>query len=159
MDHLTNALDLLSQPGLLIRENVIHYANAAARGMLFREGEDIRPFLADRETPDFTEGVWFLQVQLGTQAFPATLTRRSDCDVLVLENIQESQLQAMALVSREVRGILEPMLNAADDLFSKFAGNPDPEVQQQMALMNKQLFQLLRLQLGAAVNVDGDLLL
>ena len=156
MEHLTNALDLLSQPGLLIRENVIHYANAAARGMLFREGDDIRPFLADQETPDFTEGAWFLQIQVGNQLLPATLTRRSDCDVLVLENTQESQLQAMALVSRQVRGILEPMMNAADELFSKFAQDSDPEVQQQMALMNKQLFQLLRLSgnlsLGNAVS-------
>lgn len=51
----------------------------------------------------------------------------------------------MALVSREFRGILEPMLNASDALFAKLAQSPDPETQAQMALMNKQLFQLLRL--------------
>mgnify|MGYP003292073931 CR=1 FL=1 len=149
MEHLTNALDLLSQPGLLIRNNVICYANAAAQGMLLREGESILTLLADT-LPEFQEGAAYLQLQLGNQRIPASLTRLPQGDVLVVETRQE-QLQAMALVSRELRGILEPLLNAADQLFSRISTS-DPEAQAQMALMNKQLFQLLRMAGNLSMN-------
>ena len=65
---------------------------------------------------------------------------------------RQEQLQAMALVSREMRGILEPLLNAADQLFSKIAPTSDPEAQEQMARMNKQLFQLLRMAGNLSMN-------
>ena len=152
MEHLTNALDLLSQPGLLIRDNVIYYANAAARGMLLREGESVLPLLGEA-LPDFREGAAYLQLQLGKQRIPASLTRLPQGDVLVADTQQE-QLQAMALVSRELRGILEPLMNTADRLFSKIALSPDPEAREQMALMNKQLFQLLRMAGNLSMNVS-----
>ena len=144
-DHPTPAgmLDLLIQPGFCVKENRITSLNAAARGLLFAPGQDIRDLLETglEEYRDYTGGCLYLQLRHMGNAFGASVCRMGDTDVFVLEPGSGNQaLQTLALASMELRQPLHGIMIAADKLQTS-----DDASAQQLARLNRSVYQLHRI--------------
>ncbi len=151
MDREPNALgilDLMVSPGFCVTEQKIIKCNAAALGLLLQEGMEIAPLLAtgQAEYAEFDGGCLYLMLDvLGVQV-GASVTRMGAYDVFILdEQPAQAELQAMALAAQELREPLAGIMTTADRLFPMSALQDDPALREQVARMNRGLYQLLRI--------------
>ena len=141
-------LDLMVSPGFCVKEGKIEKCNASALGLLLREGTDIASLLATgaSEYAEFDHGCLHLMLDVFGAKVGASVTRMGRWDIFILEEESEQvELQAIALSARELREPLTGILLAADRLFPMTAVQEDPAMQEQMARMNRGLYQLLRI--------------
>lgn len=140
-------LDLMVRPGFCVKDNVISKVNQAAQTYLLAPGMDVRELLLTGvdEYAEFREGCLYLTLSLSGHSCGASVTRMEDFDVFLLEQDQDqSELQAMALAARELREPLTSVMTTADRLFPLTALQDDPETVEQVARLNRGLFQMLR---------------
>lgn len=141
-------LDLMVRPGFCVKAGKIVKCNASALGILLREGMEITPMLSTgkAEYEEFSDGCLYLMLDVSGVQVGASVTRVGDCDIFILEEeAEQSQLQAMALAARELREPLTGIMAAADRLFPLASEQDDPALRQQVARMNRGLYQLLRI--------------
>ena len=141
-------LDLMVRPGFCVKDGKILKCNASALGILLREGMEILPMLAtgEAEYAEFEQGCLYLMLNISGVKVGASVTRMGDCDIFILEeDSEQAQLQAMALAARELREPLSSILATADRLFPMAAAQDDPAMREQVARMNRGLYQLLRI--------------
>lgn len=141
-------LDLMVSPGFCVTEQKIVKCNAAALGLLIREGMEIAPLLAtgQAEYAEFTGGCLHLMLDVFGVQVGASITRQGEYDVFVVdEQPDHVHLQAMALAARELREPLAGIMTTADRLFPMTALQDDPALREQVARMNRGLYQLLRI--------------
>lgn len=142
---MLDLLDMMVQPVFCVKENTIIRANAAAQQLFLRVGEDIRPLLehSGEEYAEFTGGCLYLSLNLSGQRLGVSIRRMQDVDVFEVDAGRDnSALRAMALASSELRGPLNSALSSAAALMDS---QEDPEARQQLAQLNRGLYQLLRL--------------
>ena len=150
MDHITDAMamvDHIPHPAFCVKEGTIVKANPAALGRLFQPGTPIGDLLetgAD-EYAAFEGGCLYLTlVHLG-QSLGACVTCQGDFHLFQVEEDRDStELQAMALAAKELREPLASVMITADRLFPVSGMSDDPVVNQQVARINKGLYQMLR---------------
>lgn len=141
-------LDLMISPGFCVRNQKIVKCNAAAQGILLREGMDILPLLATGHTEyeEFSGGCLYLTLEISGVRMGASVTRMGDFDVFLPEEEgEQAELQSIALAAQELRGPLTGIMATAERLFPMANPQEDPALREQVARMNRGLYQMLRI--------------
>ena len=138
-------LDLVIRPGFCVKENQIIKVNQAAESLFITPGTDVRPLLltGSEEYAAFTGGCLYLTLNLSSHSCGASVTRVDDIDVFLLEQESDNgELRSMALAAREP---LTNVMITADSLFPLCAAESSPRTAEQVARLNRGLFQILRI--------------
>lgn len=138
-------LDMMVQPVFCVKENIILRANAAAQQLFLSIGQDVRPLLENgaEEYAEFTGGCLYLTLNLCGQNVGASIRRMQDVDIFEVDaDGDSSALRAMALAASELRKPLSGALSGAAALLES---QEDPDTRQQLARLNRSLYQMLRL--------------
>ena len=141
---LSEMLEHIPQPGFCVMENQVAALNAAARGLFLAAGTDIRPLLLTgrEEYAAFSGGCLCLTLKVGDQSRSAVVTRVGSCDVFFLDpDCANRELRSMALAAQELRKPLSNVMTTLDSLSSL---PQSPESEAQLAMLNRGLYQLLR---------------
>ena len=151
MDHITDAMemvDLLHHPAFCVQEGIVVKVNTAARQRLIEPGDPVSDLIKNgaEEYADLADGYLYLTLHLNEADLGFSVLRKNGFDLFQLEqNAQNYELQAMALAAREFREPLASIMISADHLFPSPAGPDDSNTREQMARINRGLFQILRL--------------
>lgn len=140
-------LDLMVRPGFCVKENQIIKVNQPAAIRTLSVGTDIRELLltGKEEYAGFSGGCLYLTLSVTGQSWGASVTRMGEYDVFILEQeADQSELQAMALAARELREPLANVMTTADRLFPLVSAEEDAATREQVARLNRGLFQMLR---------------
>ena len=141
-------LDLVIRPGFCVKENQIIKVNQAAESLFITPGTDVRSLLltGSEEYAAFTGGCLYLTLNLSSHSCGASVTRVDDIDVFLLEQESDNgELRSMALAARELREPLTNVMITADSLFPLCAAESSPRTAEQVARLNRGLFQILRI--------------
>ena len=148
LNHAMEMLNLMLQPAFCVRDGVILSVNREARSCMLTEGQPIDALLitGKEEYAEFSSGCLYLTVNVCQRSWGASVTRMDGLDIFVLDQGQEqAQLRALALAAQELREPLSSVMTVADRLFPAVDTTNAPELQDQIARMNRGLFHLLRL--------------
>ena len=135
-----------TSPAFSVKENIITACNQSAEALLLRPGMDIREYLLTgaEEYAVFSGGCLYLKLKLSSKGCGAAVTREADCDLFLLDQVPEdADLRSLALAARELRNPLSNLMIAADALMHGAQENPD--LQEQLARLNRSLHQMHRL--------------
>ena len=150
MDYKTAAMemvDYLPHPAFCVKEGIIVKANPAALNRFFQTGMAISDLLetGSEEYATFQQGTLYLTISHCGQSLGTCVSKESDFDLFQLEQDGDSaELRAMALAARELREPLASVMVTADRLFPVSGLSEDPAVTEQVARINKGLYQMLR---------------
>ena len=151
MDHITAAMemvDLLHLPAFCVKEGMIVKVNTAARQRLIEPNAPVISLMPNgsEEYEAFSGGCLHLTLQVCGADLGFSVVRKDGFDLFRLEQDAENQeLQAMALAARELREPLGSIMISADQLFPKTCEPNDPKTCEQVARINRGLYQMLRL--------------
>ena len=140
-------LDMMIRPGFCVKDKKIIRVNQAAAGLGLAREMDVEPLLQTglEEYRELEQGTLFLTLRLTGGICGASVSRLEGMDVFFLEQEADDQeLRAMALAARELRGPLSSVMITAERLFPLTALGEDPQLQDQVARLNKGLYQMLR---------------
>lgn len=149
MEHTTDMaqmLELMDRPAFCVRDGIITAANRSAIGRLVRVGDPLSPLLTSGhgEYAEFSEGCLFLSLCISGEHYGASVTRVGDQDVFTLEAADSlGELRSLALAARELRSPLHKVMALSDGIFPQVCA--DPQLADQIAQMNRGLYQLHRL--------------
>jgi len=141
-------LEQIPDPAFLVHGGIIVQANPSASRLLIHAGQPIEELLATgvQEYAEFQVGYLALTLKLSGQTCSASVTRLSDSDLFVINHEQDqAELQSMALAAQELRNPLSTVLSVADRLFPLMSEQNDPAALEQIAKINRGLFQMLRI--------------
>ena len=140
-------LDLMVHPGFCVQDHKIIRVNPPAEALMITEGTDVTTLLATgkEEYAAFEDGCLYLMLDAACKKWGASVSRIGNYHVFILEqDADQSELQAMALAARELREPLANIMTTADRLFPMIALDADSFTQEQVARLNRGLFQMLR---------------
>lgn len=140
-------LDLMVRPGFCVKDNKIIRVNQPAESLTLSVGMDVTELLAtgSEEYQEFQDGCLYLTLCISGQKWGASVSLVGEHHVFILEqDADQSELQAMALAARELREPLANVMTTADRLFPMVALEDDPFTREQVARLNRGLFQMLR---------------
>lgn len=140
-------LDLIIRPAFCVKDGLITRINQAAQCLTLSVGDTLHPMLhtGSEEYSEFQGGQLYLTLNIGGMLLGASVTRNADFDVFVLEHdSDQAELQSMALAAKELREPLTSVMTVADRLFPMISTQDDPTAQDQLARINRGLFQMLR---------------
>jgi len=141
-------LDLLVQPAFCVNHGIISKVNDAARRRMIEPGTPINDILATgtREYAEFEDGCLYLSITAAGSTSGASVTRMEEGDIFVLDHADDqSELQAMALAAQQLRQPLANVMSVADNLFPVSGTDDDPHLLDQVARINRGLYQLQRI--------------
>lgn len=150
MDRITDTMEMvehLRQPAFCVCEGTIVKVNTAAAGRMIEPGTAIADLLktGQEEYGELTSGCLFLTITHCGQKLGFSVTRKNGFDLFQLEqDVENYELQAMALAARELREPLASIMIGTDRLFPT-GDDMTPAAQAQIARINRGLFQMLRL--------------
>lgn len=145
LENIVGMLDLMVRPAFCVKDGVIAGVNQSARARLIATGTPVRELLltGQEEYTHYTDGCLYLTLNLEGQSIGASVTRQNGFDIFVLEqDADQAELHAMALAAQELREPLASVMTVADRLFPVI--RDDAESQEQIARINRGLFQMLR---------------
>lgn len=145
---LLGMLDLMVRPCFCVKENKIIKVNQAAESFLLSPGTALDTLLVTgkEEYADFSDGCLYLSLCVSGKTVGASVTRMQEMDVFLIEQESDhSELQAMALAARELRVPLSGIMATAEQLFPQLLAQENGQTQDQIARMNRSLFQMLRI--------------
>lgn len=151
MEQQTDAmamLDLLVRPGFCVKNGIIVRVNRAAEGRMIAPGDKIDALLStgQEEYQDLNEGCLYLTLNFSGEEWGASVTRMGDFDVFLLDqDANQAELRAMALAAQDLRKPLSSVMTAANRLFPIIEDQNDPTAREQVARLNRGLYQLLRI--------------
>ena len=140
---LFDLLDMMVQPVFCVQENFIIRTNTAARQLFLKEGTPIDSLLETgaEDYAQLSEGCLFLTLSLCGQHIGAAVQRIGNLDIFQLTT-DNSVLQALALASGQLRS---PLNSALAQTASLLETQEDPQTLSQLAQLNQNLYQLLRI--------------
>lgn len=141
-------LELMTRPAFCVAKGTVTRVNDAARKRTITEGTSVGNMLVTgaQEYAEFQGGCLYLTLTLSGIPCGASVTRMEDCDIFLLEQDEDqAELQAMALAAQELRQPLTSVMTVADRLFPLAEEDADPAMQDQVARINRGLFQMLRI--------------
>ena len=150
MDYKTAAMEMVDHiphPAFCVREGIIVKANPPALARFFQPGMAICDLLETgrEEYAAFRQGTLYLTLSHCGQSLGTCVHKELEFDLFQLEQEEDSaQLRAMALAARELREPLASVMVTADRLFPVSSLTEDPAVNDQVARINKGLYQMLR---------------
>ena len=140
-------LDLMGRPAFCVCGGQITRVNAGAAGLGFAAGTAVDGLIrtGKAEYEAFETGCLYLTLTLDGEPLGASVTRMDEFDLFCLEELADSrELQAMALAARELREPLSSVMITAQRLFPLTALEDDPATREQVARLNRGLYQMLR---------------
>lgn len=146
IETLLGMLNLMVCPAFCVKDGTVICVNQAAKTLLLSPQTPISQLLETGtvEYPAFQDGYLYLTLSIGGNIWGASVTRMDGYDVFILEDDQRTEIQAMALAAQQLRQPLSTIMTVADQLFP-LTGTDDPAAQDQVARINKGLFQMLRI--------------
>ena len=151
MNHVTDAMemvDLLPHPAFCVTDGIVTKVNTAARQRMLEPGGSIVQLIKNgaEEYAEFSGGCLYLTLRICDTDLGFSVIRRNGFDLFRLEqDAQNEELQAMALAARELREPLASIMISADHLFPDSVDPEDARACEQIARINRGLFQMLRL--------------
>lgn len=150
---LFSTLRYLPQAAFCVRGDLVCFSNPAARALLVAEGTPVTDYLDDDAELYHTLGS--APVQLGVVLAGRRLRAsvHDDGGLRVFITCPDPAAAAvppdtLQSVSQSLRTPLTNLLGAASSLFPLLEEQENPELQKQMARMNRAMYQLLRLSFG-----------
>lgn len=146
IEDLTGMLNLMVQPAFCVTDGKISHVNLAAQQRMIPLGLPIREALTTgiEEYEEFTDGTLYLTLSLGGERLGASVVKFQGADLFRLEHEEEQEnLQALALAAQELRKPLGNVMAMTDQFFPQT--DPDPAQSEQMARINRGLYQMLRI--------------
>lgn len=151
MEHTEDMVAMLNQitsPAFLVKDGIITQANAAALQRQLRLGEDIQSIMitGKEEYAAYTDGCLYLDVLLCGSPCSVSITNVNHYHLFILEQEEDqAELQSMALAAQALRSPLSNVLTVADRLFPQTGSDKSQETQDQIARINRGLYQMLRI--------------
>ena len=145
--HEMGLLDLMNRPAFCVAEGKITQVNAAAAAFGLAPQMELAPLLANgsEEYDAFEDGCLYLSLALDGARMGASVRRMEDFDVFCLEETEDSrELRAMALAAMELRAPLSAVMVTAQRLFPVSGLEDAPAIREQVAQINRGLYQMLR---------------
>lgn len=146
LNDLPGWLNRYSCPAFSVKENIITACNQSAQALLLDAGMDVRELLMTgaEEYTGFQSGCLYLKLKLSGKGCGASVTKVDDADLFLLEQEPgDPDLRSLALAARELRSPLSNLMIAADGL--KRSTADDPQLEEQLARLNRSLHQMHRL--------------
>lgn len=140
-------LDLMVRPAFCVKDGIITHVNQAAQSYSITEGTEVHTLLytGEEEYREFTGGQLFLTLKICGTLLGTSVTIAHGCHIFVLEQeSDQAELQSMALAARELREPLASVMTVADRLFPMVTTAENAQAQEQIARINRGLFQMLR---------------
>lgn len=150
MEELKDALGLLDMnphPTFCVRDGIIVKTNPAADRRMIETGTHIQTLLhtGAEEYAAFDNGCLYLTLSIAGQELGASVVKLQEYDIFRIEQDADTpELQAMALAARELREPLSSVMITAERLFPVSGLCDDPATREQVARINRGLFQMLR---------------
>ena len=141
-------LDLMIQPAFSVENGVIEKVNEAGKKYFLEAGMQIETLLitGKNEYRELQDGCLYLTLSVAGIPYGASVRKINGTDIFTLEqDADQAELQAMALAAQELRMPLANVMTVADRLFPVTEGSEDPAVKEQVAQINRGLFQMLRI--------------
>lgn len=145
--HEMGLLDLMDRPAFCVADGTITQINAAAAAFGLAPRMELAPLLANgsEEYTAFESGCLYLSLALDGARMGASVTRLEDFDVFCLEETEDNrELRAMALAAMELRAPLSAVMVTAQRLFPVSGLEDEPGTREQVAQINRGLYQMLR---------------
>ena len=145
LESIAGMLDLMVRPAFCVIDGRIAAVNPGARCRLIETGTPIEDLLQTgrEEYREFRNGCLYLTLDLNGHPTGASLSCHGAYRIFILEeDDHRPELNALALAARELREPLSGIMTATDRMFP--AVSDDPSIRNQVARINKGLFQLLR---------------
>ena len=145
LENISGMLDLMVRPAFCVAGGKIVAVNPGAQSRLLEVGTPIEDLLLTGrdEYREFQGGCLYLTLSLNDQPTGVSISAQGDYHIFILDQDNDQpELHALALAARELREPLSGIMTATDRLFP--AISDDPTTQNQVARINKGLFQLLR---------------
>ena len=140
-------LDLMARPAFCAAGGRVTRVNAQAAAFDITPGMELSGLLLTgaEEYAAFAGGCLYLTLSVAEQQLGAAVTRLADFDVFCLEELADSrELKAMALAAQELRQPLSAIVATAQQLFPVTGQDNDPALRDQVARINRGLYQMLR---------------
>lgn len=150
MEHNNDAakmLDLMGRPAFCVSGGRITRVNAEAAGLGVCAGAALDALLRTgrEEYSAFEGGCLYLTLSIGGEQLGASVTRMEEFDLFCLEELADNrELKAMALAAKELREPLSSVMITAQRLFPLSALEDDAATCEQVARLNRGLYQMLR---------------
>lgn len=147
-EEMITMLNQLHDPAFFVQDGTITQANSAALQRQIEEGSDIRLLLVtgQEEYLQFRGGDLYLTIRINDVPCGVCVTKVGDKDLFVLEQEADlAELQSMALTAQALRTPLSNVMTVADQLFPLSCFDNAPEAQDQIARINRGLYQMLRI--------------
>lgn len=141
-------LDLIMRPAFCVENGVIARVNQAAENVTIESGIPVSRLLATglAEYAEFNGGCLYLTLQLSGTQCGASVTRMDGFDVFLLEDdTDHAELKAMALAAQNLREPLSSVMTLVGSLQNTVESTDNPAAADQMARLNRGLFQMLRI--------------
>lgn len=141
-------LELSASGAFCVKGMLVTQVNSVARLCGIETGMQISDLLATdaREYADFTEGCLYLTLCVSGVTYDASVSRLDGFDLFRMEHDGAgSELQTLALAAKSLRKPLGALLNSVDNLFPALSENIGESERNEMASVNRSLYQLLRL--------------
>ena len=147
-EEMITMLNQLHDPAFFVQDGIITQVNPAAQQRLIQAGSDVRTMLAtgQEEYSTYEGGDLYLTLRINDVPCSACVSTVGDSHLFVLEqDADAAELQSIALTAQILRGPLSNTMAVADQLFPLSCFDDEPEAQEQIARINRGLYQMLRI--------------
>lgn len=141
-------LNQISNPAFLVHEDRVILINEAAQHLQIEVGACVSPlFITGKaEYAAFTSGNLYVTMSICGVDSSVCITAMGENHLFTVEREEDlAELQSMALAAKALRSPLSNVMTVADRLFPLSAFDNDPEAQEQIAKINRGLYQMLRI--------------
>ncbi len=137
-------LELIDRPAFCVKDSMVIAVNSAAESRMLHNGMNVREIVTEHQDvyEQFASGSLYLTVNAGGLPCQASVTRTRECDIFLIHQTEDDDLQALALAAQQLRIPLSNVMLVTDKLLSQLE---DDTTQQQAQQLNHNLFQLLRI--------------
>ena len=137
-------LELIDRPAFCVKNSMVVAVNSAAESRMLSSGMDVREIVTEHLDvyESFVGGSLYLKITAGGLPCHASITRTKECDIFLIHQTEDDNLQALALAAQQLRIPLSNVMLVTDKLLAEL---DNTNVQQQAKQINHNLFQLLRI--------------
>ena len=139
-------LELIDRPAFCVKDSVVVAVNSAAENRMLAIGMNVREIVTEHHDAyeNFVNGSLYLTITAGGLPCHASVTRTKACDIFLIHQTDDDNLQALALAAQQLRIPLSNVMLITDKLLTDLE-HTNTDVQQQAKQINHNLFQLLRI--------------
>ncbi len=148
IDDLILMLQRMPSPAFFVQEGVVTHRNDLAAKQNIEIGRNIHDMIINglQDYDAYSDGCLYLTLRIQDKPCAASVNRMDSIDYFVLEEDDDIQeLQTMALAAQELRTPLATVMTTADNLFPLTEVDGEIFVVDQLAQINRGLYQMLRI--------------